>query len=348
MKRIPVSVPASIAALVLLLYGVSHAHSQTISAVSNSDAQLGRTLYREGKYVEALLSFKKAVKVNAKDGDAWYYLGATSLQLKDFKNASKAFERACKLQPNSVRPRSGLALSLLQRNQLKDAFQEARRAVALDAAYPEAHVVLGVWHLQMGDRVKALDEADRAITLNQNYAEAYLLRSQALVQFTSGALVPPELETPEDHANSLQSAADSLEKFLQLTLPSVERLRWNEQLAGLKFHLAMRSRKTREENDVYNSKQVTTKVKLTSKPEPEYTELASSNNVVGTVILRALLAADGTVKHIIVVQGLPDGLTWEAVRAAQRIKFVPATLEGRSVGVLMQLEYNFNGTRVLR
>jgi tetratricopeptide (TPR) repeat protein len=229
----------------------------------------------------------------------------------------------------------------LLRNKLKDAFKEAQRAVALDSNYAQAHVVLGVCHLHMGEREKALDEADRAIVLKMDFADAYLLRSQALVKFTSGVLVPGKFANPEDRTNSYQYAADALEKYLQLAPASVEKQGWSKQLEALKFHLAMGSRKTREENDVYTSKEVTSKVRLTSKPEPEYTDLARSNQVEGTVILRAVFAADGTVKHIIVVDGLPDGLTWQSVRAAQRIKFVPATLDGRPVSMVLQLEYNF-------
>lgn len=60
------------------------------------------------------------------------------------------------------------------------------------------------------------------------------------------------------------------------------------------------------------------------------------------MVLRAVFAADGTVKYIIIVSDLPDGLTQQAVAAAQRIKFVPATVDGRPVSMYFQLEYNFN------
>jgi TonB family protein len=64
--------------------------------------------------------------------------------------------------------------------------------------------------------------------------------------------------------------------------------------------------------------------------------------IVGTVELRAVFAADGTVKHILITEGLPYGLTEAAVTAARQIKFQPATKEGRNVSVYIQLEYNFN------
>ncbi len=60
------------------------------------------------------------------------------------------------------------------------------------------------------------------------------------------------------------------------------------------------------------------------------------------MVLRCVFAADGTVKHILVVQSLPKGLTEQAVAAARQIQFVPATRDGKPVSMWMQLEYNFN------
>ena len=58
--------------------------------------------------------------------------------------------------------------------------------------------------------------------------------------------------------------------------------------------------------------------------------------------MRAVFSADGTIKHILVVKGLEGGLTEEAVRAARKIKFVPAEKDGRPVSQYFQIEYNFN------
>lgn len=338
--RLPALI-ALFAAFGVLLCGSSFAISQTENGVGNAHAELGQKLYREGKYSDAVTSLKKAVKINRNDGDAWYYLGLSSLKVNDPKNATKAFESACKLQPSSARARSGLAYSLLLRNKLKEGLKESEQAVALDANNAEAHFVLGVSYLHMGAREKALEEADRAIQLKQNFGDAYLLKSQTLVQFTSGAIVQPAVP-PEERANRYQEAAAALETYLRLAPDTPEKQLWGQQLEALKFHLAMRSKASREQNNVFSSRDVTTKARILAKPEPEYTNAARSNVVRGSVVLRALLAADGTVKHIVVVYGLPHGLTWQSVRAAQKMKFVPATLNGRPVGTFVQLEYNFN------
>jgi protein TonB len=87
---------------------------------------------------------------------------------------------------------------------------------------------------------------------------------------------------------------------------------------------------------------VTSKARLISKPEPQYTEDARKNQVVGTVVLKVVFSSNGSVTNIRTVSGLPYGLTERAIAAARQIKFVPATKDGHPVSMWMQLEYNFN------
>ena len=78
------------------------------------------------------------------------------------------------------------------------------------------------------------------------------------------------------------------------------------------------------------------------KPEPMYTEEARQNAISGTIVLKVLFSSDGNVMNIRTVGGLPYGLTAKAIEAAKKVKFVPATKDGKFVSVFMQLEYNFN------
>jgi len=93
---------------------------------------------------------------------------------------------------------------------------------------------------------------------------------------------------------------------------------------------------------IFTGKEVTSKARLISKPEPQYTEDARKNQVTGTVVLKCVFSSNGTVTNIRTVSGLPHGLTERAIAAARQIKFVPATKDGHQVSMWMQLEYNFN------
>jgi TonB family protein len=95
-------------------------------------------------------------------------------------------------------------------------------------------------------------------------------------------------------------------------------------------------------NRIFSGKDVTSKARVLSKPEPQYTEEARKNQVTGTVVLRAVFTSGGQVTNIRAVSGLPYGLTERAIAAARQIRFTPATKDGRPVSMYIQLEYNFN------
>jgi TonB family protein len=95
-------------------------------------------------------------------------------------------------------------------------------------------------------------------------------------------------------------------------------------------------------NKIFSGKDVSSKARVLSKPEPQYTEEARKNQVTGTVVLRAVFTSGGQVTNIRAVSGLPNGLTERAIAAARQIKFIPATKDGRAVSMYIQLEYNFN------
>jgi len=93
---------------------------------------------------------------------------------------------------------------------------------------------------------------------------------------------------------------------------------------------------------IYTTPQVTTRARVISKPEPQYTEEARRAQITGTVILRAVFSRRGQVTDIRAMQSLSGGLTEKAMAAARQIRFVPATRNGQAVSMYMQLEYNFN------
>ncbi len=86
----------------------------------------------------------------------------------------------------------------------------------------------------------------------------------------------------------------------------------------------------------YSGQEVTRKVRVKSKPHPEY----AMAGVGGTVVLRAVLSASGKVTNIRVISDLP-GFTEAAIKAARKITFQPAIKDGRYVSQHIQLEYNF-------
>ena len=96
------------------------------------------------------------------------------------------------------------------------------------------------------------------------------------------------------------------------------------------------------DDKIYKTGEVTSRARIISRPEPQFTDEARSQRISGTVVLRGVFAASGKLENIRVVSGLPGGLTEAAINAARKIKFAPAVKDGRYVSTYIQLEYNFN------
>lgn len=88
--------------------------------------------------------------------------------------------------------------------------------------------------------------------------------------------------------------------------------------------------------------ETTTRAKVLSKPEPQYTEAARKFRVTGRVVLQAEILTNGRVAAIHAVKRLPHGLTDAAITAAEQTRFEPATKDGLVVRQSIQLEYDFN------
>jgi TonB family protein len=143
----------------------------------------------------------------------------------------------------------------------------------------------------------------------------------------------------------LYEAADSADKYLELSSkPSKKKLaEWHDRADLLRDFIWQAGAQDKSGAPaIFSTKEVTTKAHILSRPEPQYTEEARKNQVTGTVVLRAVFAADGQVRAIRPIRMLPDGLTINAIRAARQIKFIPATRDGQPVSQYIQIEYNFN------
>lgn len=75
--------------------------------------------------------------------------------------------------------------------------------------------------------------------------------------------------------------------------------------------------------------------------QPQYTESARKARVQGVVITQAVIDTEGTVPIIKILEGLPEGLNEEAIKAICSWRFSPARLADEPVAVYYQLTVNF-------
>lgn len=332
----PLKLPIVSVILIAAAFGSAFSQTPTLSA----EGELARVvqLVHEGKRDEALKQIKRIVKNDESNAEARYYLGVVYLQLNDFKKARSAFQNAIKLQPGlAASAHAQFAYSQVLRDNLKIAEPEARKALGIDPYNVDALYTMALINVRKAERDEAIRNADTLVAVKPDLAEAYLLKSMAFVGLNSEVSIVKE-DQPE-RLLRYQAAAEALEQYLKLSTDQQAVQFWQRQLESVKFYLRAEQPGSTE---AYSNKQVTTKFQVIEKPEPSYTEPARAEQVEGRVVLRCVIAADGTVQHVLVVQSLTHGLTEASIAAAKRIRFSPAMLDGKPVPVFIQLEYNFN------
>lgn len=81
---------------------------------------------------------------------------------------------------------------------------------------------------------------------------------------------------------------------------------------------------------------------LLRKPMFDFIDIASKNRYSGLVKLKVNFLANGKIGDIEILSDASDDITKLAVRAAQKIRFLPAEIDGKKVDAAKTIEYAFN------
>jgi TonB family protein len=98
----------------------------------------------------------------------------------------------------------------------------------------------------------------------------------------------------------------------------------------------------KDQDDTVHQMSISLRPTILYREKAQYTREARDNKVEGKIVLSAVFSADGQISDIKVIQGLPDGLTENAIMAAKKIRFEPAMKDGQPVSVRGRLEFTFN------
>lgn len=330
------------------------------SPINDEEFERGKQMLAHGDAQGAAKVLSRVAESRQTDADVWYELGLALSHARQQKEARKAFERAVALR-DSAPARTGIAFTQLLLGKTADAEHEAARALKLDSNYAQAHYVVAAVHFRKNRMEEAVQEAEEALRLDPNFVTAARLSGEALLNIFGGQYERASERYPVRPDMPAKPLSAAFEKREASVAPTKERLRvaaerlrrladspaargrredLNELASTLDFYGALKQKG--DPPGAFRQSDVSTKAVILGKPTPGFTEDARRNLTTGTVRLRAVLGADGRVRHIMVVEGLPNGLTERSIEAARQISFTPATLDGHRVSQYVILEYNFN------
>jgi TonB family protein len=293
----------------------------------------GIELYKQGNHPGAIKILQEVVNNDPDDIDAQYFLGLAYYDSGITGAARAPLERVVEARPKSADVLGRLAYVLILANEPQPATAMAQQAI--DWGYQSAAVHYAIAEASLRTRssssgtdrlLLALSETEKALAIDPYFPPALLTRSFAYFQLKQYA-----------------EAADSFKRLIAVTTDDEEARTWRQQLAYIEQRASepVTTDATRPPLAL-TGREVTQKARVLSKPEPQYSDAARMAGVQGTVVIRAIFSADGEVKNLYLLEALPFGLTTNCMQAARRIKFAPATRDGRPVSMYIQFEYNFN------
>jgi Tfp pilus assembly protein PilF len=123
-------------------------------------------------YADAIKWLEKAVELDNKNADAWYYLGRAYYTRSRLIEARSAFTTVLNLDPRNARAENGLGLVFESDAQPESAIDAYRKSIAWSEQSPQAseqpYVNLGSILLAQGRTEEALPPLEKAVALAPN------------------------------------------------------------------------------------------------------------------------------------------------------------------------------------
>jgi tetratricopeptide (TPR) repeat protein len=216
-------------------------------------------------------------------------------------------------------------IQLYQKGDARGAIEALRAATSKNKDDGDAWHYLGLALLAAGNKDEARKAFEKAVTIRLN----------SLIPISPWPLAnnPPPGSEGVKPRDRYQAALESSEQYLALTPRPTDD--WRFQLEALRFYRDYYAG-ARLDETIVTTKETNTRLRISSKPPPDFSGISAS----GSSVLRAVLSADGTVKHVLVLKRVSSDFDLRCIEAARKIQFTPAIKNGKAVSMILQLEYN--------
>ena len=182
----------------------------------------GNRDFDKGKYPEALISYRRALQIDAHFVEAHYKLAQCYLKQGSWVQAFQELNRTVDLQPDNWPAQLEIARMFLSGRKYQDAKDRALLILHSNAKDAEAQILLSDADFALGNPKDALEEAREATEMAPDHAAGYL--HLALIQTRTGALT--EAESSLKKAQSLDPS--SIAPLLALGNFYQQQKRWTD------------------------------------------------------------------------------------------------------------------------
>ena len=166
------------------------------------------SLYESGKWAEALLELREAVRINPYNADWYYNMGLTLDAMYEYAQAIEAYRQALELSPSDVETLTALGVDSTRQKQFEQALSYFEQAQQIDPGFEPCYGYRIVTYSQMGRHDKAEEMfylarqiKDKCAVCDYNMGLSLLARGkydQAIACWQEALELDPEY--PEVHA----------------------------------------------------------------------------------------------------------------------------------------------------
>jgi TonB family protein len=286
--------------------------------------KLGYVFLEQQKVPEAESELRKASALKPESTAYRADLGRLYFVQRKYSEAENQFKEVINRDPKNALWWNDLGGCLMNQGKLNDAEQAYRRAVVLEPNDPAWHNDLGRALAEQGNLKEAEQALRLAVRLESYQARWHATLASILSREENWAEAQKEMEVAVHYDPANRTYQSRLEQVRNKVKIRDENHAWINPTIG---------------EEPANT--VDTKPVLVNTPRPRYTEIARRNKVQGVVTARILVDANGQVKQVIIIKGLPDGLNEQAERAAYQLRFRPATKSGEPVAFWQLINIEF-------
>lgn len=133
----------------------------------------GYYLYGNGKYKEAIESYKQTIRIKPDYAEAHYNLGIAYDELKNYPKAIESYKQAIRIKPDFVDAYLGLGNAYGKSGDDKKTIESYKQAIRIKPDYADVHFSLGFYYGLLGDYPKAIELYKQAIRIKPDYADAH-------------------------------------------------------------------------------------------------------------------------------------------------------------------------------
>jgi len=134
----------------------------------------GQKFLQQGKYQQAEIQFRNALKIDPRFADAYLQLSKAAIATARWQDAFGNLQRAVQLDPGLTEARLTIGRLYLSAHQFDQAEEQAQAILQRDPSNVEAYQLLGAVYLSSGREDEARDAFARSIKLAPNDASGYI------------------------------------------------------------------------------------------------------------------------------------------------------------------------------